>query len=50
VLAFGMTQQGILIGSLHWVVRVLHLAVGLAALPVAERLVAGPQSAPVRAA
>ena len=47
VLALGMTQQGILIGSLHWVIRVLHLAVGIAAMPIAERLVAGP--VPIRA-
>jgi len=49
VLALGMTQQGILVGSLHWIVRVLHLVVGIAAMPIAERLVAGPQPAPVRA-
>ena len=49
VLALGMTQQGILIGSLHWIVRVLHLAIGIAAMPIAERLVAGPQPTPVRA-
>jgi len=49
VLALGMTQQGILIGSLHWIVRVLHLAVGIAAMPIAERLVAGPEPAAVRA-
>jgi hypothetical protein len=48
VLALGMTQQGILIGSLHWIVRVLHLAIGIAAMPIAERLVAGPQ--PTRSA
>ena len=49
VLAFGMTQQGILIGGLHWIIRVLHLLVGIAALPIAERLVGGPQPAPARA-
>jgi hypothetical protein len=49
VLALGMTQQSILVGDLHWIVRVLHLVVGIAALPIAERLVAGPQPAPVRA-
>ena len=49
VLALGMTQQGILVGSLHWIVRVLHLAVGIAAMPIAERLVAGPEPAAVRA-
>jgi hypothetical protein len=49
VLALGMTQQGILIGSLHWIIRVLHLLVGIAAMPIAERLVGAPQPAPVRA-
>jgi len=49
VLALGMTQQSILVGDLHWIVRVLHLVVGIAAMPIAERLVAGPQPAPVRA-
>ena len=49
VLALGMTQQGILVGSLHWIVRVRHLAVGIAAMPIAERLVAGPEPAAVRA-
>lgn len=48
VLALGMTQQSILVGDLHWIVRVLHLVVGIAAMPIAERLVAGPQAAPVR--
>ena len=38
VIAFGFAQQGILPGSLHWIIRVLHLAVGLAALGIAEGL------------
>ena len=41
VLAVGMTQQRILIGELHWIIRVLHLAVGIAAMPIAERLGSG---------
>jgi len=41
VLALGMTQQRILIGDLHWIIRVLHLVVGIAAMPIAERLAAG---------
>ena len=49
VLALGMTQQGILIGDLHWIIRVLHLAVGIAAMPIAERLASGPEPAPARA-
>jgi hypothetical protein len=38
VVAFGFAQQGILPGGLHWIIRVLHLAVGLAALGIAEGL------------
>ena len=49
VVALGMTQKGILIGDLHWIIRVLHLAVGIAALPIAERLVGGREMAAVRA-
>ena len=49
VLALGMTQQGILIGDLHWIVRVLHLAVGITAMPIAERLAGGPEPAPAPA-
>jgi hypothetical protein len=41
IAAFGMAQQGILVGDLHWVVRVMHLVIGIAAMPVAERLVGG---------
>jgi hypothetical protein len=39
----GFTQQRFLIGDLHWIVRVVHLIVGLAAMPMAERL--APRSA-----
>jgi hypothetical protein len=35
---FGMTQTQILPGSFHWIVQVLHLVVGLAALALAETL------------
>lgn len=38
IAGFGMTQQGLLIGDLHWIVRVLHLATAVAAMPMAERL------------
>lgn len=38
VLAFGMTQTRLLIGSAHWVVRLLHLLVGLAAMGIGDRL------------
>jgi hypothetical protein len=38
VLAFGMVQQQILPGPYHWIVRVLHLVVGIAAMALADRL------------
>jgi hypothetical protein len=38
IAALGFTQQRILIGDMHWVVRVLHLVIGLSAMPLAERL------------
>lgn len=41
VAGLGFMQQGILIGDLHWIIRVLHLAIGLAAMPIAEKLVGG---------
>ena len=42
IAALGFAQQGILIGDLHWIVRVVHLIVGLAAMPIAERLAPRP--------
>jgi len=41
IAGFGMMQQGILPGDLHWIVRVMHLAIGFAAMPMAERLAGG---------
>ena len=38
VLAFGMVQAQILPGPYHWIVRVLHLGVGIAAMGMADRL------------
>jgi ABC-type multidrug transport system permease subunit len=38
IAALGFTQQRILIGDMHWIVRVLHLVIGLSAMPLAERL------------
>jgi len=32
---FGLTQSGILIGSLHWLIQAAHLLVGLGALALA---------------
>jgi hypothetical protein len=42
VAALGFMQQGILIGDFHWVIRVLHLVIGMASMPIAERLAPGP--------
>jgi hypothetical protein len=38
VLWLGMAQVSLLPGTAHWVIRVLHLLVGLAALGLLERL------------
>ena len=38
VLLLGMTQMQILPGPSHWIVRVVHLLVSLAAMPIAGRL------------
>jgi len=38
VLAFGMVQAQILPGPYHWIIRTLHLLVGIAAMALADRL------------
>ena len=38
VIVLGITQNRLLPGDFHWVIRVLHLLVGIAALGIAERL------------
>lgn len=38
VLVLGVTQQRLLPGSAHWVIDVLHLLIGLAALGLGETL------------
>ncbi len=38
VLGLGMTQTAIMPGGLHWLVRVVHLLVGLAALGISEQI------------
>jgi hypothetical protein len=38
VLALGMVQRGLMVGSEHWVIRVLHLLVGLAGMGIGEQL------------
>lgn len=35
---FGMTQTQILVGDLHWLIRVAHLLVGFAAVGLTERI------------
>lgn len=45
IAAVGMTQQGILPGPLHWIVRLAHLAIGIAGIPLAERLASAPRRA-----
>jgi hypothetical protein len=37
-LALGVTQTQLLPGAFHWIIRVLHLAVGLAAMGLGDRL------------
>jgi len=36
--AFGMQQASMLAGSMHWIIRVLHLIMGLAAMALAGML------------
>jgi hypothetical protein len=38
VVVFGLVQASILPGDLHWIIQVLHLLVGLAALGQAESI------------
>lgn len=38
IAALGFAQQRLLVGDLHWIVRVVHLIVGASAVPIAERL------------
>jgi hypothetical protein len=44
VVGFGMTHSRILPGDWHWLVRVAHLLVGLAAMGLAERLTAAARA------
>jgi uncharacterized membrane protein len=38
VVALGMTQTRLLPGDFHWVIKLLHLLVGIGAVGIAERL------------
>ena len=40
VVVFGLVQTSILPGDLHWIIQVLHLLVGLAAMGQAETIAA----------
>jgi len=40
VVTFGLTQTQLLPGSAHWVIQVLHLLIGLAAIGLGEGLAA----------
>ena len=46
VLVLGMTQTQLLPGSFHWVIQVVHLLVGLAAMGQAEGLAARIKQTP----
>jgi hypothetical protein len=35
---FGASQQGILVGDFHWIVRIAHFAIAVSVMPMAERL------------
>jgi hypothetical protein len=39
VVILGMTQQRLLIGEWHWIIRVLHLLIGMGAIRLGEVLV-----------
>ncbi len=45
IVTLGFAQQAILPGQYHWITRVAHLLIGLAALPMAEGLVKGATAA-----
>jgi hypothetical protein len=38
VFLFGLTQRGILVGNLHWLIQVIHLLLGLAAAGMGEMI------------
>jgi hypothetical protein len=50
VAGVGFMQQGMLVGDMHWIIRVLHLVIGVAAMPIAEKLVAAGVARPAAAA
>jgi hypothetical protein len=38
IVGFGTAQTTMMVGSMHWIIRVVHLALAMAAMPLAERL------------
>ncbi|HVA58330.1 MAG: hypothetical protein WBQ26_10275 [Gemmatimonadaceae bacterium] len=38
VLGLGMTQTTVMVGDMHWLVRVVHLLVGTAAIGISEQI------------
>jgi hypothetical protein len=38
IAGFGSTQTTMMVGDMHWIVRVLHLVLAMVAMPLAERL------------
>jgi hypothetical protein len=38
IAGLGMMQTTLLVGDMHWIIRVLHLVIALSAMPIAERL------------
>jgi hypothetical protein len=46
---FGIYQTRMLIGELHWIIRILHLGVGLVAMGMAETLAKQIAQVPSRA-
>jgi hypothetical protein len=40
VVALGLTQRALLVGSTHWVIQVLHLLLGLGAIGLGEMIAA----------
>jgi hypothetical protein len=44
VLIVGLTQTSLLTGSLHWLVQVIHLLLGIGLIGLAERLATGAKA------
>jgi hypothetical protein len=38
IAVFGMTQRSILLGNLHWIIKVVHLLLGLSAIGIGEMI------------